>query len=68
MKKIKLQINSDIFKGKLLCKKGDILRLKTDKGGMILDRFWRDRVKDSEIDSCVSISNVSQTKKEKKEE
>lgn len=50
MKKIRLLINFDFAE----YKKGTEFEVKT-KDGIILDPFWRARLKDSEIDNCVSI-------------
>lgn len=38
-------------------KKGSTISLQTDDNGNILDSFWARRLKDSEIDNCVSIVN-----------
>ena len=29
------------------------LKIKTDKNGVPLDRYWRDRFKDAPIDGCI---------------
>lgn len=42
------------FQGKLL-EVGQELEIKTDKKGVPLELFWRNRVKDSVIDNCISI-------------
>lgn len=34
---------------------GSIITIKTDKVGIPLDRYWRDRIKDAKIDECVKI-------------
>lgn len=34
---------------------GSIIPIRTDKDGIPLDRYWRDRVKDAKIDDCVKI-------------
>lgn len=64
MKKIKLQINVEDLGGK---KKGTILNLEVDKNKTIIDRYWRRRLKDSEIDQCVEIVKAEIVKIEKKE-
>lgn len=44
---------------------GEIIRLRTDNNGIMLDTYWRRRLKDAEIDGCVEIMNTpkKQTKK-----
>lgn len=44
------------FQGKLL-EVGQELEIKTDKKGVPLELFWRNRVKDSVIDNCISIQD-----------
>ena len=51
MKNIKLKINFDFGK----YKKDRVIRTTTDDNGIILDRYWRQRLKDSEIDGCISV-------------
>lgn len=46
-------------------KPGAIINIQTDKDGVPLERYWRDRLRDSEIDNCVEI--VDAKKKERKE-
>jgi len=46
-----LKINSNIG-GK---KKGDVIKVKVDGNGTIVDRYWRDRARDSKIDRCVEF-------------
>ena len=48
-------------------KVGDTLKLKTDKGGNILDGFWSRRLKDSKIDGCVEIVQPKEAKKKKED-
>ena len=50
---LKLNVDINTVKGKK--KKGDIIELKADENNIPLDRFWRDRLKDSKIDKCVEI-------------
>lgn len=45
----KLKLNTDLLEHK----SGDIIEIKIDKDGVPLDRFWRNRVRDSKIDNCV---------------
>jgi len=43
-----------------------LVTIKTDKNGLPLDKFWRDRLKDSQLDNCVEIVKTkSKTKQEK---
>lgn len=34
---------------------GDIVEIEVDKNCIPLDRFWRNRLKDAEIDGCVEL-------------
>lgn len=34
---------------------GHQLKIKTDKNGIPLERYWRDRIKDASIDGCITI-------------
>jgi len=40
---------------------GTVLPIKVDANGVPVDRYWRDRLKDSEIDNCIEFA----TKKKK---
>lgn len=51
MKHMKLKLNRDISGHK----KGTVLTIKADKKGLPLDRYWRARLKDSELDNCCEI-------------
>lgn len=44
---------------------GKRISIKVDRNGLPLDRHWRRRLKDSEIDGCVAI--IEEKKAEKKE-
>lgn len=35
--------------------KGIELKIKVDTAGTPLERYWRDRLKDSKIDNCIEI-------------
>jgi hypothetical protein len=48
---IKLKINKTF----LNYKEGQIINLQTDNNGNVLDRFWRNRIKDSQYDNCCEI-------------
>ena len=56
--KNKLKISID--KSFMQYTKGSIITVNA-KDGIPVDKFWRDRLKDSEIDGCVSI--VKKTRK-----
>lgn len=51
MQKIKLKLNRSL----LGHASGAIITLKADSKGIPLDAFWRARLADSKIDSCVQI-------------
>lgn len=54
-----LQLNTELA-GK---PKGSVQKIQVDKNGVPIDRYWRDRIKDAEIDGCVKL--VPATKKKK---
>lgn len=57
MQEMIIKINKPFkFQGKLL-EVGQELEIKTDKKGVPLELFWRNRVKDSVIDNCISIQD-----------
>lgn len=56
--KNKLKISID--KSFMQYTKGSIITVNANKG-IPVDKFWRDRLKDSEIDGCVSV--VKKTRK-----
>jgi len=41
---------------------GQVLRLPTDDTGVVLDQFWRRRVKDSDTDGCLEVLKKKPTK------
>lgn len=47
----KVRINSSI-RG---MNKDMVVSVKTDAAGIPLDRYWRDRFKDAELDNCIEI-------------
>lgn len=47
-------------------KAGSIVKIKTDKDGTPVDRYWRDRVKDAAIDGCVEFVETKTNSKGKK--
>ena len=51
MKKISLRLNTDIG-GK---KKGTIVSVEIDINKVIKDKYWRRRLEDAALDSCVEI-------------
>jgi hypothetical protein len=52
---MQIKILKKIFKLKKVYQPNTIIELKDDGKGNPLDRFWRNRIKDSEIDGCVEI-------------
>jgi hypothetical protein len=61
--KIRLNQNLSTPKGKLT--KDEVIEIETSEDGLPLDRFWRDRLKDSEIDNCIEIVKTPSKSKEK---
>lgn len=49
MKTVKLKLNVPLQGHKA----GKTLDFPTDANGVILDRYWRNRVRDAKIDNCV---------------
>lgn len=45
---------------------GGRLKIKVDRDGLPLDRNWRRRMKDSEIDGCIEVVKEKKEKKAKK--
>ena len=45
---------------------GKKMQIKVDRNGLPLDRHWRRRLKDSEIDGCIEVA-VDKPKKAKKD-
>lgn len=48
--KIKLMINSAALKKRF----GDSVEIEVDKNGTPIDRYWRNRLRDANLDECVS--------------
>jgi hypothetical protein len=42
-----------------------VVDVKTDKNGIICNKFWRNRLKDALIDNCVEIVTERKKPKEK---
>lgn len=40
-----------------------VVTVTTDKNGIPLDRFWRNRLKDAETDNCVEVVKASKATK-----
>jgi hypothetical protein len=59
MKQIK--INKDF----LNYKKGQLINVEVDSSGIVLEKYWRSRLKDSHYDNCCEL--VSESKKKLKE-
>lgn len=53
---MKLKINTDLYN----LKEGAVVTIQT-KDGIPTEKYWRDRLKDSEIDGCVSV--IKKTKR-----
>lgn len=58
MKKISLKLNTSLKDKKV----GSIVTVEVDRDKVIIDPYWRRRLKDAEIDNCVEV-----VKKENKE-
>ena len=54
---MRLRINTNSLPG---FNEGDEVEAET-KGGVIKDRYWRNRLEDSKIDNCVSIVDNDNT-------
>jgi hypothetical protein len=63
---IKLKLNIDIATPKGKVRAGTILELEVDSDQNLLDGFWRKRLKDARIDSCVEVLTEQKNKKVKK--
>ena len=61
--KIRLNQNLATPKGKLI--KDEIIEIEVSEDGLPLDRFWRNRLKDAEIDNCIEIVKTLSKSKEK---
>lgn len=46
---------------------GNVIKIKVDKDGTIVDRYWRSRMKDSAIDNCVEFVEKKKSIKRKTE-
>ena len=57
--KLKIKINRDLG---ALYPKGKIITVDA-RDGVALSKYWRDRIKDSEIDGCVTVIKPKETKK-----
>ena len=55
---MKLRINTDSLPS---YKAGDTIKVET-KGGVIKDKYWRNRLSDAKFDNCVSIVDNEKTK------
>lgn len=51
MPKITLKLNQDIKD----LKSGSLKEVLTDQDGVIVDRFWRNRLQDAVLDNCVEV-------------
>ena len=59
-----IKINKDISN----YKKGETLAIKVDSCGIPIERYWRDRLKESKVDSCISFVESLSKKTSKKED
>ena len=53
----RLQLNTNL-RGQV---KGTVVKIKVDKAGTPVERYWRDRVRDSKIDSCVEFVGAAKS-------
>lgn len=51
-KKLKIELNTPL-RG---YPRGFTLNIKVDKNGIPVERYWRDRLKDSQKDNCITIN------------
>ena len=64
MKIIQLKINKPIHGHP----SGSTVRVQADDASVPLDKFWRDRIRDAEIDDCVTVvKKVPKTSNKDKE-
>lgn len=61
MKKTKLTVT--INNPALIKRFGSSLEIEVDENGTPIDRYWRNRVRDSAIDGCITIAGVKKTGK-----
>ena len=55
---MKIKLNYDLRKHK----KNDIIEIAVDENNVPIDRYWRNRLRDSKIDNCVTIKKRSYKK------
>ena len=55
---MKIKLNVDMLKFKA----GRVLNIEVDQNNIPIDQFWRNRLKDAEIDNCVEIVNKKKVK------
>lgn len=60
MKKIKLKLNQPMQGYEA----GREVTVQTDSAGVPLEKFWRRRMRDAQIDNCVEVVKSSKPKKE----
>lgn len=56
---VTLTINNSALK-KLF---GESIQINVDENGVALDRYWRNRIRDSKIDNCVTITETKKSRK-----
>jgi hypothetical protein len=54
---IKIKINQDLSTPFGSYKKNEEIEIKADSFNIPVDLFWRNRLKDSQIDKCIEIIN-----------
>ena len=63
MKIMKLKLNTPLDGYQA----GQTVAVQTDRANVPLERFWRRRIKDAEIDNCVEVVRNTKPSKPKKE-
>ena len=61
MNKIQIKINKALPGFRI----GQSLTIEVDDNGLPLIKFWRDRLKDSEIDGCIEVVKQKKAVKQK---
>jgi hypothetical protein len=59
---MKIKLNTDLNGFKM----GRVINVDTDASGTVVDKFWRARLKDSEIDNCVEVVIEKKSKSSKR--
>jgi len=64
---MKVQINTEFQRLKETYKTGDVITISTDSSGVPTSKFWRNRLRDSEHDNCISVVSPASEKSKDKE-